>query len=57
VFESNAEHLCHVETATDLADPRLRLVLSMEGVEPLEGDPEAFEEWYGRGVRTAPRPN
>jgi membrane dipeptidase len=28
-------------------------VLSMEGVEPLEGDPHAFEEWYGRGVRTA----
>jgi membrane dipeptidase len=53
VVESNAEHLCHVETATDLDDPRLRLVLSMEGVEPLEGDPEAFEEWYGRGVRTA----
>ena len=31
----------------------MRLVLSMEGVEPLEGDPGAFEEWYGRGVRTA----
>jgi membrane dipeptidase len=25
----------------------------MEGVEPLEGDPGAFEEWYGRGVRSA----
>jgi membrane dipeptidase len=25
----------------------------MEGVEPLEGDPSAFEEWYERGVRTA----
>ena len=25
----------------------------MEGVEPLEGDPEAFEEWHERGVRTA----
>jgi membrane dipeptidase len=31
----------------------LRLVLSMEGVEPLEGDPSTFEEWYGRGVRSA----
>jgi hypothetical protein len=31
----------------------LRLVLSMEGVEPLEGDPGAFEAWYERGVRTA----
>jgi membrane dipeptidase len=25
----------------------------MEGVEPLEGDPGAFEEWYERGVRAA----
>jgi membrane dipeptidase len=25
----------------------------MEGVEPLDGDPDAFEEWYGRGVRSA----
>jgi membrane dipeptidase len=31
----------------------LRLVLSMEGAEPLEGDPDAFEDWYERGVRTA----
>jgi membrane dipeptidase len=28
-------------------------VLSLEGVEPLEGDPGAFDEWYERGVRTA----
>jgi len=27
-------------------------VLAMEGAEPLEGDPGAFEEWYGRGVRS-----
>jgi membrane dipeptidase len=25
----------------------------MEGVEPLEGDPDAFDEWYERGVRSA----
>jgi membrane dipeptidase len=25
----------------------------MEGVEPLEGDPGAFEDWYDRGVRSA----
>jgi membrane dipeptidase len=31
----------------------LRLVLSMEGAEPLEGDPSAIDEWYERGVRTA----
>ena len=51
--EENAEHVCHVRTRAELDDPRLRLVLSMEGVEPLEGDPHAFEWWYERGVRTA----
>jgi membrane dipeptidase len=51
--EENAERVCHVRTRAGLGDPRLRLVLSMEGVEPLEGDPDAFEEWYDRGVRTA----
>jgi membrane dipeptidase len=51
--EENAERVCQVHTRAELDDPRLRLVLSMEGVEPLEGDPSAFEEWYERGVRTA----
>jgi membrane dipeptidase len=53
VVEDNAEHVCQALRRKDLEDPRLRLVLSMEGVEPLEGDPDAFEEWHGRGVRTA----
>lgn len=53
VVEDNAEHVCQVQTGADLDDPRLGLLLSMEGVEPLEGDPGAFEEWHGRGVRTA----
>lgn len=53
VVEENAEQVRQVHTRAELNDPRLRLVLSMEGVEPLEGDPGAFEEWYGRGVRTA----
>jgi membrane dipeptidase len=53
VVEENSERVCQVHTRADLHDLRLRLVLSMEGVEPLEGDPDAFEEWYGRGVRTA----
>jgi membrane dipeptidase len=53
VVEANAEQVCQVLTRAELDDPRLRLVLSMEGAEPLEGDPGAFEEWYGRGVRTA----
>jgi membrane dipeptidase len=51
--EANAERVCLVRTRGELEDPRLRLVLSMEGVEPLEGDPGAFEEWYERGVRSA----
>jgi membrane dipeptidase len=51
--EENAERVCLVRTRGELDDPRLRLVLSMEGVEPLQGDPGTFEEWYGRGVRSA----
>ena len=50
--EGNAERVCHVRMRAELDDPRLRLVLSMEGVEPLEGDPGAFEDWYARGVRS-----
>ena len=50
--QANSERLCLVRTAEDLGDPRLRLVLAMEGVEPLEGEPGAFEEWYARGVRS-----
>src|SRR6476661_1813049 len=41
VVEENAGQVCHVQTSAELRDPRLRLVLSMEGVEPLEGDPGA----------------
>jgi membrane dipeptidase len=51
--EANAERVCLVRTRGELEDSRIRLVLSMEGVEPLEGDPGAFEEWYERGVRSA----
>ena len=53
IVEENEEQVCQVLTRAELDDPRLRLVLSMEGVEPLEGDPGAFDEWYERGVRTA----
>jgi membrane dipeptidase len=49
---ANAERVCLVRAHQDLDDRRLRLVLSMEGVEPLEGDPGAFDEWYERGVRS-----
>jgi membrane dipeptidase len=50
-MEENAERVRPVRARAELDDPRLRLVLSMEGVEPLEGDPGAFDDWYGRGVR------
>jgi membrane dipeptidase len=53
VVEEHAGQVCQVRTSVELHDPRLRLVLSMEGVEPLEGDPGAFDEWYERGVRAA----
>ena len=50
--DENPDRVCIVRTAAELDDPRLRLVAAMEGVEPLEGDPGAFEEWYERGVRS-----
>ena len=53
IVEEHAEQVCQVHTGAELHDSRLRLVLSMEGVEPLEGDPGAFDEWYERGVRPA----
>jgi membrane dipeptidase len=51
--EETTEQVCLVRAGADLADPRMRLVLSMDGVEPLEGDPGAFDDWYERGVRSA----
>jgi membrane dipeptidase len=51
--EENSKRVCLVRTRGELDDPRLRLVLSLEGVEPLEGDPGAFDDWYERGVRAA----
>jgi membrane dipeptidase len=52
LVERNADRVCHVRTSAELDDPRLRLVLAMEGAEPLAGDPAAFDEWYDRGVRS-----
>jgi membrane dipeptidase len=51
--EENAGRVCQVDRRAELDDPRLRLVLSMEGVEPLQGEAGAFEEWYELGVRSA----
>ena len=50
--KANAGRVCIVRAREELEDPRVRIVLSMEGVEPLEGDPGTFEEWYDRGVRS-----
>ena len=49
----NADRVCQVTTRDELDDTRLRLMLSMEGVEALEGDPGAFGAWWERGVRSA----
>ena len=53
LLNENADRVSQVRTRADLDDPRLRLMLSMEGVEGLEGDPAAFEDWWERGVRSA----
>jgi membrane dipeptidase len=53
LLDENADRVSQVRTRADLEDPRLRLMLSMEGVEGLEGDPAAFEDWWERGVRSA----
>jgi len=53
LLEENADRVCQVRTRGELDDPRMRLMLSMEGVEALEGDPAAFEDWWDRGVRSA----
>jgi len=53
LVEENEDRVSQVRTRADLDDPRLRLMLSMEGVEGLEGDPTAFEDWWERGVRSA----
>lgn len=50
-IEDNADRACRVRNTAELDDNRLRLVLALEGVEPLEGDPDAFDEWFARGVR------
>jgi membrane dipeptidase len=51
--KENADRVCQARTGAELDDERTRLVLSMEGVEPLQGEPSAFEEWWERGVRSA----
>ncbi len=52
-LRENGDRVCEVRSQAGLDDPRLGLMLSMEGVEALEGDPAAFEDWWERGVRSA----
>jgi membrane dipeptidase len=49
--EENPQDVVQIEVAADLDDPRLGLVLSMEGVEALGSDPAAFDELFDAGVR------
>jgi membrane dipeptidase len=53
LLEENSDRVCQVRTGGELDDPRMRLILAIEGVECLEGDPPAFEDWWERGVRSA----
>jgi membrane dipeptidase len=49
-----AEHpdrIAQVRRAADLDDPRLRLLLSFEGVEPLGEDPDLIDAFWHLGVR------
>jgi membrane dipeptidase len=49
----NADDVVQIVSAGDLdrLDGRIGLMLSMEGVEALHGDPEAFDELWDAGVR------
>jgi membrane dipeptidase len=53
VRENAAEEVIQIRSAGDLdhLDGRVGLMLSMEGVEALHGDPEAFGELWDAGVR------
>jgi membrane dipeptidase len=47
----NGDDVVQVTAASDLDDERLGLLLSMEGVEALHGDPAAFDAFFDAGVR------
>src|SRR5438309_6013553 len=50
-IEENGDRVYQVRCAGDLGGAGLGLMPSMEGVEALEGDPAAFDEFYELGVR------
>jgi membrane dipeptidase len=47
----NGRAVHHVRSRVDLDRDGIGLVLSLEGVEALEGDPAAIDEWWEHGVR------
>jgi membrane dipeptidase len=47
----NTESVRRVRAAGDLDGDGIGLALSLEGVEALQGDPAAIDEWWERGVR------
>ena len=53
LLEENRDDVVHVRARDDLhqSDGRIGLVLSMEGVEALDGEPANFERFWDAGVR------
>ena len=47
----NSDRVHRVRSRADLDRDGIGLMLSLEGVEGLEGDPAAIDEWWERGVR------
>lgn len=50
-LSEHPDRVTQVSTAVDLGDDRLRLMLSMEGVEPLGSDPDLIDVFWQLGVR------
>src|SRR5918992_5192651 len=54
LLDENSDDVFQVRTRAELAEvstERLGLILSMEGVEALEGEPDAFADFWDQGVR------
>jgi membrane dipeptidase len=53
LLDENRDDVVHVRAADDLHQPdgRIGIVLSMEGVEALDGDPANFERFWDAGAR------
>lgn len=50
-LDANADDVVQITSAAELDDERLGLILSMEGVEALDGDPAGFDAFWEAGVR------